>query len=215
MNIYTELIVDITGIIGIIAFAVSGATTAIAKRADLFGVIMLSAVTATGGGVCRDIMLGVCPPKAFFDCTYILYSIITALIVFAAARLLQDTYFKNSERIDAVTNIFDALGLGIFSVTGSRSAIEYGFSQNDFLVIMTGMITATGGGFLRDIMVKEIPFILKKRIYALASLLGSTIFYFLYRFGIGYSFSVFFASGCTFLLRMLATKFRWNLPVAY
>lgn len=212
---YTETIMNVISIIGIVAFAVSGAMVAIEKRVDPFGVMVLSVITATGGGILRDILLGILPPKIFRDCSYVLISIIVSLIVFLIAHLGKDAYRNKTALLDSINNIFDALGLGVFVVIGSQSAIDYGFLQNGFFVVFIGMITGIGGGFMRDIMVQEIPFVLKKHIYALAALAGSLVFYILYINNVSYTVTVFSAASSTFLLRILATYFRWNLPPAY
>ncbi len=212
---YTETVMNIVGIIGIIAFAVSGAMVAVDKHADPFGAIVLAVITATGGGMLRDITLGILPPQMFRDPTYVIIAAATALAVFLIAYLSKDSFRKNSDFIDSINNIFDALGLGVFAVIGTQTAISYGYAQNGFLVVFIGVITGIGGGFMRDIIVQEIPSVLTKHIYALAAVAGSLIFYILYLNKIDYTLSVFISAGAIFLLRMLATYFRWNLPTAY
>lgn len=212
---YTELVMDIICRIGIIAFAVSGAMVAIKKHTDPFGVVFLAVITATGGGMIRDILLGIQPPVIFIDFSYVIYASITALIVFFVAYINKDLYRSKTTLIDSINNIFDALGLGVFVVMGTQTAIDYGFSQNIFFTITTGVITGIGGGFLRDITVGEIPFVLRKHIYVLAALTGSLIFYIMYVNSISYTVSAFSAAGITFAIRMLATHFKWNLPPAY
>ncbi len=212
---YTELVMDIISVIGIIAFAVSGAMVAIKKRTDPFGAVVLAVVTATGGGITRDILLGIQPPVAFIDCSYVLIAAGTALAVFLIAFIFSDFYRSKSRLIDSTNNIFDALGLGVFVVIGTQAAIDYGFSQNAFLSVFIGSVTGIGGGFIRDIMVKEIPSVLRKHIYALAAICGSAVFYIMYINRFDYTLSVFISAGITFLLRMLATYFKWNLPPAY
>lgn len=212
---YTEIVMDIICTIGIIAFAVSGAMVAIKKRTDPFGAVVLAVVTATGGGITRDILLGIQPPAAFIDCSFVVISTATALIVFLIAFIGKDSYRSKSELIDSINNIFDALGLGVFVVIGTQTAIDYGYSQNMFLSIFIGTLTGIGGGFIRDIMVQEIPSVMRKHIYALAAISGSTIFYIMYMHNIDYTLSAFCSAGFTFILRMLATHFKWNLPPAY
>ena len=212
---YTETVLSTISIIGIIAFSVSGAMAAIEKHTDPFGAIVLAVITATGGGILRDITLGILPPQAFRDCTYVTISACVALFVFSIAYLYKDYYKKNSVITANINNIFDALGLGVFVVIGAQSAIDYGFVKNGFLVIFIGTVTGIGGGFLRDIIAREIPAVLTKHIYALAAIAGSLIFYIMYINNFNYALAVFAASGVTFLLRMLATYFHWNLPSAY
>lgn len=212
---YTETIMRFMSIAGVAAFAISGAMVAISKQVDVFGIVVLAVITATGGGIMRDVLLGVYPPNAFTDRSYVFIAIITALIVFLIAHLFKDSYRRREHLLDSINNVVDALGLGVFAVSGTLAAIDYGFADNGFLCVFVGMITGIGGGFLRDIMVQEIPFILKKRIYALASLAGSIAFYLLYMNGSGYTLSAAAGAGLTFFLRIFATHYRWNLPHAY
>lgn len=213
MNI--ETILDIISFFGIIAFGVSGAMVAIKKRVDLFGVIFLAVVTATGGGITRDIFLDRLPPVAFIDTGYMSVAAVSAIIVYIIAKGNKAYYQKNTAALDSVTNIFDALGLSIFVVMGSQAAIDCGYSQNAFLVVFVGVLTGIGGGFLRDIMVREIPFVLKKHFYALAAVAGALVYYILYEIKVPYAFSVLISASVTFLLRMLATRYKWNLPPAF
>ncbi len=206
---------DVICIIGIVAFAISGATVAIKKHTDPFGVVFLAVITATGGGITRDILLGIQPPVIFIDYSYVIYATLTALTVFTVAHFNKDLYRQKTGLIDSINNVFDALGLGVFVVMGTQTAIDYGFSQNPFFTVTVGVITGIGGGFLRDIMVGEIPFVLKKHIYVLAAFTGSVIFYIMYANSVNYTVSAFSAAGITFAIRMLATHFKWNLPPAY
>ena len=215
MDVYTETIINIISFFGIISFAVSGAMAAISKRTDFFGVTVLAVVTASGGGIIRDILLGTLPPKIFLSPDYLFLASSCAASVFIFAHLFKDFYCSHTNLIDCINNIFDALGLGVFVVAVAQSAIDCGFQQNCFLVIFIGMITGIGGGFLRDIMICEIPFILTKRIYALAALFGALIFYILYIRCFHYAYSVFFGAIYNFAVRMLATYFHWDLPQAY
>lgn len=212
---YTENIMNIIAVIGVISFAISGAMAAVNKRMDPFGIVVLAVITASGGGIIRDVILGILPPNAFTDCTYILIASAAALTVYFTAHIFKDSYMRNTAMIDGINNIFDAIGLGIFIVVGSQTAIDYGFAENSFLVIFIGMITGIGGGFLRDIFINEIPFVLKKRIYALAALAGSILYCIMYKMRFDYTLSVIVSAGTTFLLRILATHYRWNIPPAY
>lgn len=200
--------------LGTIAFAISGAMVAVKKGVDLFGVLFLGLVTAFGGGLMRDITLGVVPPRMFLSSTNLLLALFSALGVFLLARLLQKRYLSNEAALEQINNIFDALGLGAFSVTGARAAMEAGFADNVTLLLFTGMITAIGGGILRDLLIREIPFVLKKRIYAVASLCGAFVYWLLGAGPAGEELAVFGGVAVTFLLRILATIFKWNLPKA-
>lgn len=209
-----EEIFRIFELVGTIAFAISGAMISIEKEIDLFGVAFLGLTTACGGGMLRDLLLGNTPPGMFFDSLHAAIAVTTALAVFLLARLWQQNFLLRRRKIDRINNIIDAIGLGACSVTGVRIAMEAGFADNMFLVVSLGMITAVGGGMLRDLLLREIPFIFQKHIYALASILGACTYYLLQRWGAGEIFSMFAGTGATFILRILATLFQWNLPRA-
>ena len=201
-------------VLGTVAFAISGAMVAIEKRVDLFGVLFLGFVTAMGGGVVRDITLGDFPPRMFRDSTNLLLALSVSLVVFCLARLFQSRYVNNEILIEQINNVFDALGLGAFSVTGARVAIEAGYGHNVTLILFMGMTTAIGGGILRDMLIREIPFVLKKRIYAVASLCGAFLYWLCWEMQAGEESAVLAGVLITFLLRMLATRFKWDLPKA-
>lgn len=213
--LYTQVFADSLSFIGVAAFAASGAMAGVERKTDLLGVIILAATTATGGGVMRDILLGFTPPKIFLAPTYFFIAVLVALILFAFAYFNGDEYYKRAELIDKLNNIFDALGLGIFVALGTQTAIDSGYGKNMFLSVMIGTLTGVGGGFFRDIMILRIPVILRKHIYASSALLGSVVFYLLHTFSVCYSYSLITSASVTFILRMLATHFKWNLPKIY
>lgn len=207
-----QIIYFIVEILGTIAFATSGAMVAISKRVDIFGVLVLSSVTALGGGCIRDILIGTLPPRMFSDYRYVMVAVAVALVVFVVAYIFRDLYQKSQKIVDSVNNVFDAAGLGIFTVTGVQVAIESGFEMNSILAVCLGVITGIGGGILRDVMLREIPFVLKKRIYALASIAGGIVYYNLYLAEVGKTLSIVVAVAVTFAIRILATIFKLDLP---
>ena len=154
-----ELVGLIFEMVGTVAFAISGAM--VAKRVDVFGVVVLSAMTALGGGIVRDILIGHLPPTMFSDYRYVMVAVITSVIVFIVAYIFRESYQKSEKTVDAVNNIFDALGLGVFTVMGAKVAIESGFTVNGILVVCLAVVTGVGGGLIRDVMLMEIPFVLK------------------------------------------------------
>ena len=166
-------------IIGTISFAISGAMIAIQKKVDIFGVLFLGIITAFGGGLIRDITLGNLPPAMFRDTKYLIFATIASLSVFLTATIFKTAYILNESLIDTINNIFDAVGLGAFSVIGAQLTIQLYENAGTFLIIVMGMITGIGGGILRDLLVREIPFVLKKRVYAVAAILGATSYYLL------------------------------------
>ena len=207
-----ELIYFIVEIIGTVAFATSGAMVAINKRVDIFGVLVLSSITALGGGAIRDILIGATPPRMFSDYRYVMAALVVSTIVFVIAYIFRERYQRKEKAVDSVNNIFDAVGLGLFTVTGVQVAIDSGFGFNSVLAVCLGVITGIGGGVLRDVMLREIPFVLKKRIYALASIAGGTVYYHLHSADFDRTRAIVIAVLVTFVIRVLATIFRLDLP---
>lgn len=207
-----ELVLFIFEMVGTVAFAISGAMIAIKKRVDIFGVIVLSSMTALGGGIVRDILIGHLPPTMFSDYRYVLAAVVTSVVVFIVAYIFRDLYRRSESTVDAVNNIFDALGLGIFTVMGAKVAIESGFTVNGILVVCLAVITGVGGGIIRDIMLKEIPFVLKKRIYAVASILGGTAYHLMYVNNVNIRVATVVAVLIVFTVRIIATVFKLDLP---
>ncbi len=209
---FEELILFIFELVGTVAFAVSGAMVAIKKKVDIFGVIVLSVMTALGGGIVRDILIGCLPPRMFSDYRYVLAAVVTSVIVFVAAFIFREPYRKSEKTVDAINNIFDALGLGVFTVMGANVAIESGFTVNGILVVCLAVVTGVGGGLIRDVMLMEIPFVLKKRIYAVASILGGTAYHLMYIYAVNLRLATVVSVLIVFTVRILATVFKLDLP---
>lgn len=203
---------DAAQIIGTVAFAASGAMLAIDRDLDLFGVLFLGVITAVGGGAIRDLLLGSFPPVAFRDATYVLVAFVTALIVFLLAAMGNVRYWRERDAMDRAFNLLDAIGLGIFSAVGAQTAMNFGFSGNAFLCVFMGMTTGVGGGVLRDLLSKTVPAVLKKRIYAVASIIGAATYYYLVRLKAGAPIAMLSGMLITVLIRLLATHYAWNLP---
>lgn len=195
---------------GAAAFAVSGAMAAIEKRADIFGVLFLAVTTALGGGVIRDVLIGRIPPVMFVSYWYLLISVAAALAVFIDAYLRSEKYKLHLDKLDAVNNIFDAIGLAVFTVSGMNAAMPV--SDNIILVLFVGMCTGVGGGMLRDVMTNTMPKVLRKRVYAVASLLGGGLYYAMYALGANQLASIGCGMLLIFALRLFATIYKWNLP---
>lgn len=201
-------------IIGTVSFAVSGATVAISKKTDLFGVVFLGSITALGGGITRDVLLGHFPPRAFVNALYVVVAAITSVIVFLLAIIFKEKYTMRERVFENVNNVFDALGLGVFTVTGINAALSSGTEHSAFFAIFLGVTTGIGGGILRDLLSASVPSVLKKHIYALASITGGIIYYFLVINGINKPLCVVVCVVTIFIIRILATVFKWNLPKA-
>lgn len=200
--------------IGTAAFAISGAMVAIDKRTDVFGVMLLAVFTALGGGTVRDILIGHFPPRMFSNGQYVLLAIFCALIVFIVAWIMRERYIAMEGEIERINVVFDAIGLGVFAVSGASIGMEAGYGDNLLLVVALGTVTAIGGGMLRDVMLQEIPFVLKKHIYAVAAIAGATTFFLIANAGMSHTVSYGAGWLVTFTLRMLAMHYKWNLPMA-
>ena len=205
-------LIFIVEIIGTIAFASSGAMVAVRKRLDLFGIIVLGVITAVGGGMLRDLMIGNIPPNMFRNPVYVLAAFLTVLVLFLLFRcwpfLLGSRYIEGYEKI---MNILDAIGLGAFTVIGIDTGVEAGYGDYHFLIIFLGVITGIGGGILRDIMAGETPYVLKKHIYACASIAGACLYVVLLQ--VTRSDSAMIGSALLVVaIRILASHFRWDLP---
>lgn len=208
------IIYTFTELVAISAFAVSGAMTAIKRGLDMFGVIFIGCITAIGGGVIRDLLLGSIPPLMFRDYRYLITAAIASFAVFADAYFFKEKYVSYSRRIDSINNLVDAVGLGIFTVIGVQTAIGYGYDRNGFFCIFLGVITGIGGGILRDVMTRSTPQVFVKHVYAIASIIGACIYYFMIKYGIGETASLLVASVSVFAVRVLATHYKWNFPKA-
>ncbi len=213
-----ELFYTIVESIGVVAFSVSGAMVAIRRKTDLFGVILLAIITTLGGGLTRDVIFSFTPPALFNTKEYLLLSAIVSIIVFLFARKFSNTYLQNEVKIEHINDIFDALGLGIFAVMGVKVAFEQGYSNNALISIACGVITCICGGMLRDVLTNSTPFVLVKRIYAIAAIAGASVYYSLYIYGneigINDSLAIIIGLTVTFVLRVLAMAFKWNMPKA-
>ncbi|MBR5265075.1 MAG: TRIC cation channel family protein, partial [Clostridia bacterium] len=164
-------------ILGTIAFALSGSLVGIDRGLDFFGVMVLGVITAVGGGITRDIILGNTPPAAFLDPTFVLIAVGMSVVCILAFN--QFAHFLTPEimsKLMITMKVLDALGLALFTVSGMNIAINMGFSENPFLMVSVGVITGVGGGLLRDIFVHKTPMIFKKNIYATASAIGGIVY---------------------------------------
>jgi uncharacterized membrane protein YeiH len=200
--------------IGTVAFAISGALVAINANLDLLGIIVLGVITATGGGMMRDILLGQLPPLAFRDPVYVAVGALTALIVFLTVYYgVQTKKGKGSENFKTLLLILDSVGLAIFTVMGVNAAWELSAEKNRFLCVFSGVVTGVGGGLLRDMTVNALPYIFSKHIYAIASLIGGEVCVMLLQAGQTFS-AIWIGAAVILLIRLLAAHYRWSLPKA-
>ena len=200
--------------IGTVAFACSGAMVAIEKQLDLLGIIVLGVTTAVGGGMIRDLIIGIQPPTLFVNPVYVLAAFLAVMVLFCIVRFKRmNIRMLESLTYERVMNLLDAIGLGAFTVVGIDTAIEAGYGDYRFLMIFLGVITGVGGGILRDIMAGQTPAVLKKHVYACASIAGAVCYVTLMDFG-GADMSMIVSAVVVVVIRVLARHYKWNLPKA-
>lgn len=208
-----DIILNIVEYIGVISFAISGTAIAINKKTDSVGALFFALLTCFGGGMIRDIALGIVP-KVLTDTSYYflaLTCIIVSFICFTLAFIPKTADFISKHSHDFVIEFTDAIGLSVFCVFGVDAAITLGHT-NPILLIFCGCITGVGGGMLRDICSAEIPFIFRKHIYLIPTLCGS-VFYTLTYKHIDNLASLLISIGIIIAFRVLAIIFKWNLPI--
>lgn len=205
------VIIYIMELIGTIAFAISGALIAVRRSLDLFGVVLVGSITSVGGGIMRDLFLGKFPPNIFSNVIVLIIAAITAIVVFVISYFNANKFESFEKRIESINNFFDAVGLATFSAIGTEMACELGFYDMAIFSISMGMLTGIGGGIIRDILVDSTPYVLKKHIYALASIIGSTIYY-LIRINGNKIVALIVSIPIIVVIRLLAAKYHWKLP---
>lgn len=207
---YQETITFILEMIGTIAFAASGALVGSEQKMDIFGVSVLGVITAVGGGMIRDVTLGIIPPGVFQKPVYAAVAVLTSVLVFFLLYFKREM-LKGNVTYDKVMLVMDSVGLGIFTVVGVNTGIRQGFADNTFLLVFVGTITGVGGGLLRDMMAEVPPYIFVKHIYACASIVGAVVCVYMNRF-VGNVEAMMVACFVVILIRYLAAHYRWNLP---
>jgi uncharacterized membrane protein YeiH len=199
------LLVQILDLFGTMAFAVTGAFRAIEHGSDIVGIIILATITGVAGGVLRDIVFGQIPPLALTNPLYLIITVTTAVVLFFLYRTLKkhwNLFLK-----------FDAIGLGVFTVIGALFA--YNLVGLNFLAMaFSGLLTAIGGGILRDVFVTEIPIVFVKELYASASFVGVVTFFGLLVANLDVSVAALSSIAAASGLRLLAIRYDWNLPRA-
>lgn len=201
-------------LLGTIAFACSGAMVAIRKQLDLLGIIVLGGVTAVGGGMIRDVLIGIHPPTLFIKPVYAMVAFVSVMLLFCFIRFGKVSMeMLESEKYERIMNLFDAIGLGAFTVVGVDTAVNAGFGEYAFLSVFLGVITGVGGGLLRDMMAGITPAVLKKHVYACASLAGA-ICYVVLKGMVGDDTRLIVSAALVVVIRILARKYKWNLPKA-
>lgn len=193
---------NVIDILGIFAFAVSGAYAAMEKELDPFGVLIISFVTAIGGGTLRDVLVGNLPVNW-------LHNNFTIFIIFLSAvvTMVFGSYLK---RINKTLFLFDALGLGLYTIIGLEIGLKYHFSSS--ICVALGTITACFGGVIRDVLLAKVPLIFQKEIYALACIIGGSVYYLLYQTNLDNNISKIICILLIFAIRFFAVRFQLSLP---
>jgi uncharacterized membrane protein YeiH len=198
-----EVFIYVLDLFGTMAFAVTGAFKAIEHKSDIVGIIILAAITGVAGGTIRDVILGKFPPSSISDPAYVAITVISAIAIFFL--------FSHLKKHWNLFLKFDAIGLGVFTIIGATFAYNI-FGLNYLAMVLAGMLTAVGGGILRDVFVNEVPIVFIKELYASASFVGVSIFYLLLVAGVELYVGTIAGIIITTGLRLVAMKYNWNLP---
>ncbi len=206
-DLFTPSVQHSLDIAGIFVFAISGALLGVRKNFDVFGMAVLAEVTALGGGLFRDLIIGAVPPAAFTDLGYFLTPLIATAIVFFL--------HPEVERITKAVNVFDAAGLGLFCVAGTVKAYGHGLGLTSSAAL--GLATAVGGGVLRDVLAHEVPSLLRwdRDLYAVPAMVGATMAALLIRFDALHATTSVLSAATAFVLRLLAMHYHWRAPRAW
>ena len=191
-------------LLGTFAFGLSGGILGVKKRMDLFGVLVLSVSTGLGGGIVRDLILGHTPPATLTDWRYLGTAGLAGVLVFV--------WYNRIANHGTFIMTFDAVGLSIFTVTGTNIALDAGLGP--IPAALLGMFTGVGGGVLRDVMAAEVPLIFRGEIYAVASLFGATIIIIANQVGVAGVLAEILAALATITLRMVSLRRGWRIPIA-
>jgi uncharacterized membrane protein YeiH len=190
-------------LVGTFAFGLNGAMTAVrAARLDIVGVLTLGVITALGGGIIRDVLIGAIPPATFRDWRYLALALGGALAAFGLSRLLA--------RLEAPINLLDAVGLSVFAVMGAAKALEFGLGVGPATLL--GGITGVGGGVIRDTLLGQVPSVLRSDLYAIPALVAAALTVGAIRAGIYDLPAALGAAAVCFAIRMLGIRFRLNAP---
>jgi uncharacterized membrane protein YeiH len=200
----TSAFITLLDFIGTFAFAISGALVAVRHRLDLFGVLVLSFAAATAGGLVRDVLLGATPPTSIVDWRYLAVSMLAGLLTFYR--------HQQVERMRNPVQWFDAVGLALFAVLGADKALAAGLGPVG--AIMLGVLTGIGGGITRDVLVAEVPHVLRRELYAVAALAGATVVVAGDAFALPSAPVAVVGAVLCFTVRWLAIRRGWRLPVS-
>ncbi|MEX3786209.1 trimeric intracellular cation channel family protein [Paraburkholderia sp. BR14374] len=199
----SHAVYTILDLIGTFVFAISGAVAARQRRLDLFGIVVIAFMVACGGGIVRDVCIGAIPPAGLSNWRYLATALAAAAVTILA--------YPQVRRLRQPVLFFDAIGLGLFAVSGAQKALTYG--HNAELAILLGVVSAVGGGVMRDVVLSRVPAILEREIYASAALFGAAV-----QVGFAYAgwtdwWTPWFATLACVMVRLASLRYGWRLPV--
>ena len=198
----SEFFIYVLDLFGTVAFAITGAFKAIEKKFDVVGILLLATITGVAGGTIRDVILGRIP-NSISDPTYVVVTIASGIVIFFLYSRLKkhwNLFLK-----------FDAIGLGVFTIIGATFAYNI-FGLNFLAILLAGILTAAGGGILRDIFVNQVPIVFVKEFYLSASFIGIVVFSIILYFTDELYYATIIGIILTTSLRLIAMKYNWNLP---
>ena len=198
-----ETLVLVLDLLGTFVFALSGATAGVKRRLDLFGVLVLSFVAANTGGISRDLLIGAVPPAAISDWRYLAVSLLAGLLTFF--------WYPGIDRLRSPVLVFDGAGLALFAVSGAQKALAFGLAP--VMAALLGMLTGIGGGMARDVLLAEVPAVLRSEIYALAALGGAATVVVGETVRLPPVATTVAGAVVCFGLRLIAIRRGWHLPV--
>ena len=199
-----EGLVLVLDLIGTFVFALSGATAGVKRRLDLFGVLVLSFAAANTGGISRDVLIGAVPPAALTDWRYLAVSVLAGLLTFFWA--------SGIDRLQNPVLVFDGLGLAVFAVSGAQKALAFGLDP--LMAALLGMLTGIGGGMARDVLLADVPAVLRGEIYAIAALAGAAVVVIGDTLHLPPAATTVAGAALCFGLRLVSIRRGWHLPFA-
>lgn len=197
-------LLSVLDLIGTFVFALSGAGAALRRRLDLFGVLVLAFVAGNFGGITRDLMIGSVPPEAISNWQYAAVSLVAGVVTFY--------FFPVIDRLGSAVLLFDGAGLALFAVSGTQKALSFGL--NPIMAALLGMLTGIGGGMVRDVLVAEIPVVLRADLYAVAALAGAAAVVIGSLLQLPSAAATIMGATLCFGIRVMAIRYGWRLPVA-
>src|SRR5215472_8261154 len=199
-----RIVVLVLDLGGTLVFAISGGLVAVKHRLDVFGVLVLSFAAGNAGGIARDLLIGAVPPAAISDWRYLAVSLLAGIITFWRASII--------DRLSNPVLLFDAAGLGLFAVAGTQKALALGL--NPIMAALLGMLTGIGGGMTRDVLLAQIPTVLRADLYAVAALAGAALVVIGAALQLSSTAVTIAGAALCFGLRLMAIHYGWHLPVA-